>query len=281
MTPESTPLPERLLRHRSPALSALGVGAAMAFTSLAICLGVYWLLDFWPEDLPSAIVMLGLPVLLPLVVGSRVIFRLLRLSAALHRRTSELESEIRRRIAAEQRLQRLANHDDLTGLANRRAFFTHATNVAASGERSCVAVIDLDHFKTVNDTHGHAAGDGVLREFATVLQEHACDGAFMGRLGGEEFGVIIPISACPDILGEMDRLRSDAHDGISPRITTSIGVTEWEPSSGETIDAALARADIGLYRAKQRGRNRVEFVPRAADVGARGSSDLSPVARRS
>lgn len=252
----------------------------MAVVSLAICLGVYSLLGLWPDDVTLAFVMFGLPVALPLLIGSRVIFRLLQLSAALERRTSELEMEIRRRIATEQRFQWLASRDDLTGLSNRRAFFAHAADVTAAGERSCVALIDLDHFKVVNDRHGHATGDGVLREFAAILEAHACDDAFMGRLGGEEFGIIIPVTACPDIIGEMEQLRAKAQNAIAPQITTSIGVTEWEPASGECIDTALARADFGLYRAKQRGRNRVEFVPRDHDLGARGPSDLSPVARR-
>lgn len=250
----------------------------MAVGSLLACTVAYRLADLWPSDTGTGLLMFGIPTVLTFVLGSSVAFALLRMGAALTDHARSLESEVERRLAAEHQLEILANQDDLTGLANRRAFFAHAESVAATGRPSCVAVIDLDNFKVLNDTHGHATGDAVLRDFGALLRRGCCAGAFVGRLGGEEFGVIVPTDECEDIVAEMDRLRRQVH-ALRPAVTISAGVAAWSPAESDTIDAALVRADAGLYRAKQLGRDRIEQV-----VGREGtgpvSSDLAPVARR-
>jgi diguanylate cyclase (GGDEF)-like protein len=265
---------------RSIGIAAMVMGSLMAIASLAVSLLAYWALDLWPPDAQTAVAMFGLPVLLPLTLGTAVVFHLLRMSRSLHERTRDLEVEVERRLAAERQLEVLANVDDLTGLANRRAFFGHAGAVAGNRNSACVAVVDFDNFKLLNDTHGHGAGDEALRAFGAVVRKNLARDTFVGRLGGEEFGVIVTADACSEVVAHMNTLRRGIA-GIRSTLTASIGVTDWDAGGDESIDAALARADIALYRAKQRGRDRVEFLPRSAHgEDPTASSDLAPVARR-
>lgn len=175
-----------------------------------------------------------------------------------------------------QRLQHLAEHDELTGLPNRRRLINRLEAVAAasnaSGKPFCVAVLDLDHFKRVNDNHGHQAGDEVLTELASRtsrllrgddsllrVDETMAD---IGRFGGEEFLVILPGT---DLSGgglAAERLRLEIAErpfdtSAGPlTCTASIGVAEHHPS--EPFHRTIARADDALYQAKESGRNRVK-----------------------
>jgi diguanylate cyclase (GGDEF)-like protein len=132
-----------------------------------------------------------------------------------------------------------------------------------SGLPFCVLMLDVDHFKQVNDQHGHAGGDDVLRRLARMLvaQLRAVD--LPARLGGEEFAVLMPSTPLPEAAHAAERLRSALQstpvalrDGQQIHITVSIGLTQWSPDDSD-IDATLKRADAALYRAKATGRNRV------------------------
>jgi diguanylate cyclase (GGDEF)-like protein len=151
----------------------------------------------------------------------------------------------------------LAEQDPLTGLGNRRRSDKELMAALASGGPVTVALLDLDHFKRINDTYSHAAGDEVLRQVAALLRElpgHA------GRQGGEEFvlvfrcGVAEAAAVCERL---RERIERHPWDGVAAglRMTTSIGVTEIR--AGESTTAALGRADTLLYAAKNEGRNRV------------------------
>ena len=132
-----------------------------------------------------------------------------------------------------------------------------------------LVLIDIDHFKTVNDRHGHAAGDAVLRHFAMALQASLRSTDFAGRWGGEEFLVVTPQASAETAAALVERLRealaATSFDALVPglHITFSAGVAECAP--GEDLHLAIERADRALYQAKQTGRDRTvsEFAPLA------------------
>jgi diguanylate cyclase (GGDEF)-like protein len=145
----------------------------------------------------------------------------------------------------------MASTDPLTGLSNRRAWDTRVANALSAGQRFTIAMLDFDHFKEFNDTHGHPAGDRLLRETAAVWREQVRSGDLLARLGGEEFGLLL-IDCDTDRATEViERLR-----GLVYRDQTcSAGFASWQP--GESGDEVLARADTALYQAKESGRNRM------------------------
>jgi two-component system cell cycle response regulator len=161
-----------------------------------------------------------------------------------------------------------ATRDALTGLLNRRELDARTAAAIAHAQRydrllSC-AMIDVDHFKQVNDRHGHAAGDAVLCEAATRLRETCRDTDTIGRYGGEEFIVLFPEIAAQDAMVAAERIRRAFCDaafsssGLDLQLTASIGVATWD--AGMSVPASLySAADRALYQAKERGRNRAEF----------------------
>jgi diguanylate cyclase (GGDEF)-like protein len=262
-------------RSRSGLLALVAAGSALA--SLAVCAVTYWGTGVQPTAPVDRFVAYGLPVLVPLVVSPLVLWQILRLAAALHERSQQLETEVRLRRRAEARLAVLVTTDELTQVPNRRAFFARAVEISSgTGQISTVAVLDIDRFKLLNDTHGHAAGDEALRNGAAILRERIDRIGVVARLGGEEFGIIVPGRHPSDALSLLDEIRASFAQ-VRSGLTASIGASDWRP--GEAIDTALARADAALYRAKQRGRNRVE-ISRADESGGGVATDLAPVARR-
>jgi diguanylate cyclase (GGDEF)-like protein len=166
------------------------------------------------------------------------------------------------------RMRRLAMTDELTGLPNRRSIlnFLGAEWKAADGARRPLSVIafDIDHFKRINDAQGHAGGDAVLREVATILRRVLRPGDWVGRIGGEEFLLVLPEldRTGAEVVAEALRRELEAtdfrHGEASVPVTASFGVSERLPDDAE-VDALLKRADDALYRAKAQGRNRVEL----------------------
>jgi len=170
----------------------------------------------------------------------------------------------------EERLRELAMHDDLTGLYNRRHFTELAEaelgRVRRTGASLSVAMVDIDHFKRVNDFFGHAVGDLALKEVAAAMRETLRGSDVPARLGGEEFVVLLNDTPVEGALSVTERLRERigrAEVQVGPdrvaRFTISAGVAELAP--GEPLDALLARADEALYRAKSEGRNRTLSSP--------------------
>jgi diguanylate cyclase (GGDEF)-like protein len=167
----------------------------------------------------------------------------------------------------EQRLLALADTDALTGLRNRRALMQALAQVVAQARRSgrplSLAVLDLDHFKAVNDQHGHAAGDQVLRQFTALMMAQLRAGDLCGRLGGEEFVVLMPDTEQPQALASIERLRAAlaarplAWIDESVELTVSAGVACLDPAHDVDGDRLLQAADAALYQAKRDGRNRV------------------------
>lgn len=184
--------------------------------------------------------------------------------------------DITRMKAVEANLARLASTDVLTGLANRSRFFSAAdaavTVAREEGGALGVMMIDLDHFKRVNDSHGHDAGDRALQAIGALLLAHLPGDAVAARLGGEEFAVLMPGHSGGRLTGAAESLRRaveacDASDvAAGMRFSCSIGLSELRADE-PTIEAALSRADRALYAAKRGGRNCVRSADPAGLAG--------------
>jgi len=189
--------------------------------------------------------------------------RLLRLNAELEKQVAERTRELHEKNL---QLERLAVTDRLTGLCNRhRLDEALAQELARSqryGEVFSVLLLDVDHFKAVNDSHGHQAGDRVLVELATLLSRQTREADLAGRWGGEEFLVVCPGTDAAGAVAMAEKLREciAAHvfTGLGHQ-TASIGVASYR--HGDSVESVLARADAALYSAKGAGRNRVELAP--------------------
>jgi diguanylate cyclase (GGDEF)-like protein len=161
-------------------------------------------------------------------------------------------------------LEDLVATDELTGLFNRRHFLRLALRELDNlghGRQHGLALIDLDHFKRINDVHGHAAGDRVLQTFAAVARACLRDGDVLARYGGEEFVLLLPNTDADQFTSCCERLR-EAFANAEPvgvqvhNLSLSAGMTLL--SAGDDLDEALQRADQALYRAKRGGRNRCD-----------------------
>ena len=188
--------------------------------------------------------------------------------------------ELHARLRAAERLTtmqedliRLAETDPLTGLYNRRAFFARANAAAERDGRPgglSAVLADIDHFKRINDEHGHDAGDLAIKAVADLMAEHG----IAGRLGGEEFAIVLPNHGPAEAAARAERLRlgveglriRTAHGTVG--LSCSFGVSTWR--AGDSVAALIKRADLTLYRAKAGGRNRVVSFDAGADLARAG-----------
>jgi diguanylate cyclase (GGDEF)-like protein len=232
--------PYRLLRHSLAALFGLLILASLARIAAAI-------VDPAPADAalfaPSPMHTIWYVAVLAVMFVSSLNFLLMPAQRA------------------QMELSDLADVDELTGLLNRRAFRLRFAQTAAVG-RPSVMLLDLDHFKPLNDRHGHAAGDAVLRAFAATAAGQLRRHDVFARHGGDEFAVLLPDTEVGDALQVAERVREAVgrmevrFGDLLLRITVSIGVAAV-PRGAAAHEAALALADQALYRAKSLGRNRV------------------------
>ncbi|MBP6851223.1 MAG: diguanylate cyclase [Rhodoferax sp.] len=170
--------------------------------------------------------------------------------------------------AALDRLQQLATHDELTGLPNRRqvmALLSHEERRAQrQAQPMCVALLDIDHFKSVNDNLGHQAGDEALRRFAAILLPALRAGDVLARWGGEEFILVLPATPPDEAARVLERLRLRCADRASwtdrPELLVSFSAGLSAHVAGEPTQLVIARADTALYQAKRSGRNRLEIA---------------------
>lgn len=157
-----------------------------------------------------------------------------------------------------------AETDPLTGLVNRRSLENKAELLLTGPRKVVVVMADLDHFKRLNDTHGHAAGDRALQGFAQVLKASLRPGDVVARYGGEEFSVLLPDCSGDEAVRSLDRVRAAlaAHCAQvgGPVFTVSFGISEF-PRHGADLESLLKVADAALYQAKQSGRDRVVVAP--------------------
>ena len=175
-----------------------------------------------------------------------------------------------RRVAEDQQLRRSASIDELTGACNRRWLLERLRDEAVRARRHrtplCVLMLDLDHFKRVNDAYGHRIGDAVLEGVGRVLRTTLRAGDFAGRYGGEEFCVVLTDTPLPGARVVAERIRRQvsalavrAPDGSGVGVACGIGVAEAD--TGRDPMEAIELADRALYRAKAAGRDRVELAP--------------------
>lgn len=201
----------------------------------------------------------------------------LPIGAAMAQR-SQLEKDL---IEEKDRADRFANDmaslvqvDDLTGLATRRFFMEQLDLMAATARRVqqplTLAMIDIDHFKPINDRYGHAVGDAVLMAIGAACRTSVRSNDVIGRLGGEEFAMLMPVTEQETAYRIVDRLREavaaiaiPTSDGGSVSVTISVGMAIF---GDQQIDTLLVDADRALYVAKERGRNRIELADRTASA---------------
>nr|WED69440.1 GGDEF domain-containing protein [Pectobacterium colocasium] len=161
-----------------------------------------------------------------------------------------------------------AHTDPLTGLLNRRGVYENIELILSKSHQAAAIVIDIDHFKRVNDTYGHNIGDDVIRLLAKSIKQGSRDADLICRTGGEEFLALLPNTDMKQAVDIAERLRRKVEKmplPIPENITISLGVTCFIPGT-EQIDSVLKIADDALYQAKHEGRNRVvtKIVPESA-----------------
>jgi len=194
---------------------------------------------------------------------------LVRLAKRLRSNNEAVQENIALRLQFEQ----AALSDPLTGFRNRRWLDQTLSRIVQrhlhAAEPLCIAIMDIDHFKQVNDTYGHAAGDDVLLQIGRLVRDNLRPADSAARIGGEEFVLILPHTLLPGAISAVERLREAIagaafkhHGRKLPQVTVSLGLVELE--RGETPVQLLARADVALYAAKQSGRNRTEWPKRRA-----------------
>ncbi|WCL54469.1 diguanylate cyclase [Gimibacter soli] len=176
--------------------------------------------------------------------------------------------DIRDRIVYEEKLQALANTDAMTGSFNRRYFNERATESFLQAKRYgrplSLMIFDIDHFKAVNDSYGHPTGDIVIKAVASIAAKLLRSTDILGRIGGEEFAVLMPETGATqaEVLAErlrfsIERANMTSEHGLPLQVTISIGIASFPDNSAANVDELLSVADKALYRAKQSGRNRV------------------------
>lgn len=185
----------------------------------------------------------------------------------------------------EKRLWHLANHDSLSGLFNRARFMEELERelayTARYGTPGAVLLLDIDHFKDVNDSLGHMAGDELLARVAEALKDRLRDTDTLARLGGDEFAVVLPTcdvqqaeKVAADLLASLRRHATVKMGGAERRVTASVGIASFGAAAG-TAESLLVEADLAMYRAKRTGRDRVEVfdVEMRAELAARVSTE--------
>jgi diguanylate cyclase (GGDEF)-like protein len=253
--------------HQMPALAAIARGSDLSFTTApdpdsgATKLFTVRRLEAYPQ-LAVAIGLDKKTVMAPVRLRRIVIVVACIILCAL---IILLAQRLR---SANRNLYRLATTDELTGFANRRHFLTQLDMEIRRATRYpqplSLAIFDLDHFKSVNDTHGHAAGDAVLRGIATSVQATFRETDMAGWLGGEEFAILMPATDQAGAVAVCDRLRLAVARSMVPigsatiAVTISIGIGAQRPD--DDAAALLVRTDRALYQAKHNGRNRIEIA---------------------
>lgn len=243
-----------LLRHRPPHRSAYNYWfaaiIALIFAACQLTRGAY----FITLDQPSSTMMFDSFWNIVLMVIGAVTMPTLTMAAVMLTHDTMLGN-----------LEDAANHDHLTEALSRKRLEAVAREyilrAGKFGRPLSLLIIDLDHFKRINDTYGHAGGDEVLREFARMTRASLRDGDALGRLGGEEFGVLLPNTDTAGALAIARRLREESETHLISgafgecHYSISVGIATWR--EGENFDRLSLRADRALYTAKNAGRNRV------------------------
>ncbi|MFJ2988079.1 GGDEF domain-containing protein [Collimonas sp. NPDC087041] len=206
--------------------------------------------------------------------------RCIYLANMLSRMQRKMTEKNQQLVQAMKRVQELATRDELTNIENRRSLMeilaVEQKRFQRGGTPFCIAILDLDGFKSVNDNFGHAAGDMVLKTFVEIVRNEMRLSDHFARYGGDEFVLVLTGTTVGEGVTALDRIcaETEAYDwskfGQGIVLTASIGITDFRP--GETIDAAFQRADMALYAAKSAGRNRVMISPDSFDTSSDGTT---------
>jgi len=199
---------------------------------------------------------------------SRYIETVKKQQKKLEKERERLNQEVNRRIQLEQQLNKLANLDGLTGLFNRRYFLCRAKEMLTQSQRYntllAMALIDIDDFKKINDSYGHPAGDEILKNFAKECKQFFRESDIYGRIGGEEFAILLPQASANEALETMDKFRHKisrqryAFEGNIIKMTISIGISMTD-NHLTNIDELYSIADKALYQAKNNVRNQAKL----------------------
>lgn len=246
--------------------------AVLAFCSfVGVSLGD---LSFEGGDEPQVVVLQASVLLVTLVWMCLFVSYVYKLRQRMRQRRYALQAHQETLRGMMRQLEDLASTDELTGLYNRRHFITKAEaelKRLRPGHQSGLALIDLDHFKRINDLYGHATGDRVLQTFASVARSCLRDDDVLARYGGEEFVLLLPGTDAERFHACCERLREAFADAQpldvelqAGQLSLSVGLTLL--SAGDSLDESLQRADDALYRAKHNGRNRCEASWATADA---------------
>ncbi|WP_017671522.1 GGDEF domain-containing protein [Blastomonas sp. AAP53] len=228
---------------------------AVAFSIVATLLAMAMMVMLTGEHIPWPFWVFT--VICPACISGPISAVLVRQSEANRRLNEQLMLT-----QAELRLQ--VDRDHLTGVLNRAAFYRHA-EAYDRNDPACVLLADIDHFKTINDAHGHAAGDHALRMVAKTFTAALGTDDLLGRVGGEEFAILLAGMPLPLAITIAERARDaiaalavKTANGTPIALSISIGVAPF--AAGMSLDAALAQADAAMYGAKRNGRNRVQVA---------------------
>ncbi len=262
-----------LFSHRHNALMQLYAVAMLWFAQscLSFILGLPWNHQWWLAHLVFAggFLLLSYGVIqVFLTTGSfSKVYSQTELLAQVLKEKLQAELAMEKLQQANAQLEQLASTDPLTGVANRREFMLRAeqeiSRVLRNNNPLCMLNMDLDHFKKVNDDHGHQVGDEVLKSVINVCEQVLRPGDLLGRVGGEEFSVLLPETDFDQARTVAERLRSaiEQHqtktNSVSVECTVSIGVAAFD-SQQDSLKDLIKNADDQLYQAKHNGRNRVE-----------------------
>jgi len=240
-----------MIRFKQPHTSSDGLFTAALLLWLLVCLSRSWLALVNPAWLESGLLV------------SQAVWPTVGLAYGIFALTAYLEE-------VQLKLQQEASHDTLTGLLNRRGLHEAAplclSKYDRAGQPAAVFLLDLDHFKAVNDQHGHEAGDQVLQLLADVLRQQLRQSDVICRYGGEEFLVLLPQTSVEQACQIADRLLQQVRqlkpcwlpDGAT--LSISIGIAAFYCTGAEELGMHLRRADQALYRAKANGRDRIELA---------------------
>ena len=269
-----------VLAHAALGILFIGWGSGFHYYLLmfipAICVSAprrwaaFALLLLWAYYVTLDVVMWFIPPLQPIPGSALHIVHLFNLSVVFAMFSYLASYYLRMVVSAQRKLRDMATTDSLTGLFNRRHMTylseTELSRFHRSGHPVSFLLLDIDHFKAINDAHGHEVGDRVLILVAEIIREQLRAQDLIGRWGGEEFLAILPDTDAGQARTSAERirqafLRTDwrAFTGIDADVTISVGVSGLR--TGDDLSAAIKRADTALYRSKTNGRNRVELEP--------------------
>lgn len=251
MKSQTAQSPERLSFSRAAAVSAVSVLVTWVMTALSFLLTPYDAEIFNHVIGPTVIIATVVPISVSFPVALILQRGRLKLERAL-KELEEVHAELRKR----------SRIDALTGLLNREAFLRAVETSRSEAADGAMLMLDVDHFKSINDTFGHQCGDEALKLIAQAASDAVGPRGHVGRLGGEEFGIYLTcsheeavFSAAEDVRLAISRIRFNPREDVQRRITASIGIALDE--EGRSLSDLMRCADTNLYQAKQAGRDRV------------------------